>query len=38
MRVPRETNRRRVIRLGSLFPSRIDTQEAPFAAAFHDLS
>jgi hypothetical protein len=38
MRVPRETNLRRAIRLGSLCPSRIDRQEAPFAAAFHDLS
>jgi hypothetical protein len=29
MRVPRETNPRRAIRLGSLCPSRIDRQEAP---------
>jgi hypothetical protein len=38
MRVPRETNLRRAIRLGSLFPSRIDMQEALSAVAFHDLS
>src|SRR4029077_11125699 len=38
MRVPHETNLRRAIRLGSPCPSRIDRQEAPFAAAFHDLS